>query len=198
MSGRKWSADEVIDIIVQDSVFYRNSGGGVTFGGGECTAQFHFLMELVLGCRDRGIHVCLDTCGFCQQERFRELIPLADLFLYDFKCMDPAIHCAHTGVDNALILNNARYLLENAPEKMCVRMPLIPGVNDTKDNIAQLAAFLLPYGKNAVDIMPYHTFGRNKYQALGRVMPLITHYDTERLVQVRDIFSGYRLTTQIV
>ena len=131
MSGRPYDADEVMAVVKKDATFYLNSGGGVTFGGGECTAQPAFLMELVDACFSMGLHICLDTCGFCDPEIFARFIPRTDLFLYDLKHMDPARHRELTGRDNGPVLANLKAILADDPEKVRIRVPLMKGINDT-------------------------------------------------------------------
>lgn len=187
-----------MDTVRKDAGFYRNSDGGVTFGGGECTAQGAFLLSLLESCRDEGFHTCVDTCGCCTPELFEKLIPLTDLFLYDVKHMDPARHKELTGVDNKVILANLRTALQTDPQKVRIRMPLIPEANDGKENIEALAEFLKGFCCDTVDVMPYHLFGRNKHLALKRAAPQFSEYTPEALHGVLEHFFQLRLNPTVV
>lgn len=198
ISGKEYSVDEVMRVVHQDSAFYRNSDGGVTFGGGECTAQGEFLLALLESSRESGLHTCVDTSGYCAPGLFEKILPLADLFLYDLKHMDPESHKRLTGADNAVILANLRTLLETDPQQVHIRMPLIPEVNDTDKNIAAMAEFLHPYECAAIEVMPYHLFGRNKYLALKRAAPGFSEYTPEALHAALERFARHNLAVTIV
>lgn len=198
ISGKEYSVDEVMHIIRKDRAFYRNSGGGVTFGGGECMAQEEFLFSLLEASRAEGLHTCLDTSGYFAPGLLERFLPFVDVILYDIKHMDAESHRGLTGADNALILANLRMLLESAPQKVRIRMPLIPDANDTEENIAAMAKLLHPYGCAAVEVMPNHFFGRNKYLALQRSIPGFPEYTPEALRAILDLFARYGLTATVV
>lgn len=197
MSGERMSVEEILEVVRKDSLFYENSGGGVTLGGGEPTAGGDFFLDVLRALHDEAFHVTVDTCGFCPPERFAEVLKLADLFLFDCKHMDPEQHKRLTGQDNQLIQRNLRAVLE-AGAAVRIRMPLMPGLNDAEENIAAMAALLLPYGKDSVDVMPCHAFGRNKYLALGRPLPPVEQYRPEQLKDVLARFERHGLTPIIV
>ena len=192
MSGKRMSVDEILHIVDSDSLFYGNSDGGVTFGGGEPTASGDFLLALLEGCRQKGYHTCVDTCGVCDPERFRKVIQRAELFLYDSKHMDPEEHRRLTGCDNAVILHNLHNLFASGKE-LRIRVPLIPGVNDTEKNIAAMAIFLHKHGRHEVDVLPYHAFGYSKYDALSLPRPNIATYRPEELKAVLERFADHDL-----
>jgi pyruvate formate lyase activating enzyme len=192
MSGEIMTVEEVMQVVRLDSLFYDNSGGGVTFGGGEPISAGHFLIALLEACRDEGYHTCIDTCGHCSPAQFKKVMGLTELFLFDCKHMDPAQHKRLTGLDNALILANLRTLLESGIPTQ-IRIPLIPDMNDAEDNIAALAALLRQYNKNEVDVLPYHAFGRSKYAALGWETPAMEAYVPEKLQEVLERFSRHGL-----
>jgi pyruvate formate lyase activating enzyme len=192
MSGAEMSVEEVMRVVRKDELFYRNSGGGVTFGGGEPVCGGEFFFALPAACRNEGYHVCVDTCGCCPAEQFRRVQGAADLLLFDCKHMDPEAHRRLTGRDNRLILDNLREAL-NSGAPLRVRMPLIPGVNDSEENIAALAALLHPYGRDEVDILPYHAFGSNKYGALRRALPPFQSYGPGTLEEVLAGFTRHGL-----
>ncbi len=198
MSGKEYSATDVMHIIRKDASFYSNSGGGVTFGGGECTMQRHFLLKLVDACLQEGLHICLDTCGHCSANFFEELIEKVDLFLFDIKHMDCVLHKKFVGIDNTLIQQNLIKLLSLAPEKVHIRIPLMQKINDTEENIAAVACLLKKYDIFQVDILPCHTFGSSKYTALGLQQPHLEEYTPQQLENTLKCFTKHGLQTEII
>lgn len=180
ISGKTMSVDEVMKIVHMDSVFYANSGGGVTFGGGEPTMGGEFFLDLLQAAHDDALHTAVDTCGFCPDDRFEKTLKLADLVLFDCKHMDAAQHKKLTGQDNVLILKNLQSALESGIE-VRIRMPLMPGLNDGDDNFAAMSSFLGRFGHRHIEVMPCHMFGLSKYQALGRPAPQVSQYDPKAL-----------------
>jgi len=166
ISGKLMTVEEVLEEVKKDALFYQNSGGGVTFSGGEPTHQPEFLWYLLKGSQESGIHTALDTSGFVKPEILKRVLEHTNLVLYDIKHMDPAKHKEFTGVDNRLILENAR-MIATMGKPMIIRVPLIPGRNDSKENIKALAEFMLSLGLKRVDLLPYHSLGKIKYQRLG-------------------------------
>lgn len=197
MSGKNMSVDEVMAVVKKDALFYENSGGGVTFGGGEPTAAGQFFLDLVSASLDEGFHVAVDTCGYCPPERFDAALALADLFLFDCKHMDAQQHKQLTGQDNSLILRNMQAALSSNKE-VHIRMPLIPHCNDSEENIAAMAAFFHPFDRHEIEIMPCHAFGRNKYTALGKEQPAVSSYSPEELQNVLALFRRHGLFPIIV
>ena len=132
-------------------------------------SQFEFTLNLLKRLKDSGIHICLDTTGFAPGEKFLEILPYVDLFLYDIKHMDSKRHKALTGVPNELILDNARLLAKNGA-KIQVRYPVIPKLNDSRENMEATADFCLSLGEalTLVQLLPYHKSGRSKYDRRGR------------------------------
>ncbi|MEZ0395426.1 MAG: glycyl-radical enzyme activating protein [Anaerolineales bacterium] len=165
--GREMSVEQVLEAIERDRPFYEQSGGGVTFTGGEPLAQPEFLRLLLQACRTGGLHTALDTCGYAPWPVLDAIHPLVDLFLYDLKLMDAARHRAWTGVSNEDILSNLRRLSELGP-KILVRLPLVPGVNDDGDNLRATGKFLasLPHVP-PVELLAYHNIAEAKYAGLG-------------------------------
>ncbi len=165
--GREWTTAEVLAEIEKDVPFYDELGGGVTFSGGEALMQPAFLLELLKACRERSIHTTLDTSGFAPWRVFERVRPYVDLFLYDVKTLDPAVHREYTGVSNRLILSNLQKLA-GLRHQIVVRMPLVPGVNDQPEHLERMGAFVskLP-GVRRFDLLPYHVSGIEKYARLG-------------------------------
>lgn len=170
--GKTMTVDEVMTIIKKNEMFYRQSGGGVTIGGGEATAQPNFTLALVRECKKNYIHIAIDTCGFTTTPAGIAALEEADLLLFDLKGMDPQAHLNNTGVANEIILENL-CRLDMLNKSIIIRIPLIPGYNDSKENIEAAADFL---GKlksiERVDIIAYHEYGKIKYDELGIAYPL--------------------------
>ncbi len=167
MIGRKISVDQFMGEVERDIPFYDQSGGGVTFTGGEPLQQKEFLHEVLLACKRQNIHTVVDTSGYTSWGTLRSILPLVDLFLYDVKHMDAKKHKQYTGVSNERILENLRNL-SGAGACVRVRIPLIPGINDSDENLTECGEFLAGLPRlEGVEIMPYHEIGAVKYQNLG-------------------------------
>lgn len=166
--GREWTVDELLVRILPFKDAFDLSGGGVTFSGGEATAQPEFLIAAASALRARGIHVNLDTCGHCPKETFASILKTVDLVYYDLKCMDDAVHRATTGVGNGLILGNAQTLAAS-PVPYRIRVPLTPGVGDTSANRAATEAFVSSLARPplGVDYLPFNELAGAKYAAYG-------------------------------
>ncbi len=197
MSGEVMTVEQVMDVVRKDTLFYANSDGGVTIGGGEPTLGGDFTLELLRVCRDEALHTCVDTCGFCPPEQFKKVSELADLFLFDCKQMLPSEHKRLTAQDNAIILNNLRTALAS-PAQVRIRVPLMPGLNDTEENIAAMGEMLTGLGVETVDILPYHAFGRNKYAALRREYPALEAFSPESLKEALARFARHGLRAEVV
>jgi pyruvate formate lyase activating enzyme len=168
IAGRDVSAVEGMEEIEKDTIYYDESGGGVTFSGGEPLSQAEFLLELLRSCKARGIRTALDTCGHAAQAVFREVAEHVDLFLYDMKLLDERRHDEFTGGTNDTILDNLRWLAQQGAD-VVVRFPLLPGINDDDGNVRALGGFLSSLPKRyPVDILPYHRLGVDKYTRLDR------------------------------
>ena len=163
--GTEMSVDEIYKKFERNKAFYER--GGVTASGGEPMLQFDFLKELCEAARAAGVHVALDTSGYAPWERFAELAPFVDLFLYDLKCMDPARHVELTGVPNDLILENLRRL-DATGAKFWIRCPLVPGLNDSDSDLAALRKFTSALrNMEKLEICPYHPLGLEKCATFG-------------------------------
>lgn len=160
-------AAELVKQISRDVPFYDQSGGGVTFSGGEPLCQPDFLMAALEQCGTLEVHRAVDTSGYAESGILLNVARHTDLFLYDLKLIDPEKHRIHTGVDNARILSNLRELSESGAA-IIVRIPLIPGVNDDSESIARAGEFIagLPQ-KHPVDLLPFHRAAKAKYAKLG-------------------------------
>ena len=165
--GESMTVAEVWDAVRRDKIFYDDSGGGVTVSGGEPLLRPVFVRELFELCRQERIDTCVETCGCVDPAALHEVIPVTDHFLFDLKQMDPEAHKKHTGQSNHLILKNAELLIEREVDVL-FRQPLIPGVNDSIENVDATALFLNRLGKRAarLQIMPFHRMGLSKRKAL--------------------------------
>jgi len=166
--GKPISIDEILDEVIKDQPFYDNSGGGMTLSGGEPTAHPEFAKKLLLGARNRGIHTCIDTNGFCDWEVLRMLIENVDVVLFDIKHLDPQMHKKGTGVSNEIILSNLNLLLKSGIETW-IRIPVIPDFNDSMDFHKAASNYLagLPRKVARVDLIPFHNYCQDKYNWLG-------------------------------
>jgi pyruvate formate lyase activating enzyme len=156
---------EVLAEVLKDQVFFDESRGGVTVSGGEPLSQPAFVEALLAECRARRIRTVLDTCGFADSNVIRRVSTCVDLFLYDLKLMDAEKHRRYTGTNNDLILHNLKILADQG-SVVRVRVPIIPGVNDNRDNIDALSGFLSSLGLREIDLLPYHRIGSDKYHRL--------------------------------
>ena len=199
ISGKEMTVAEVCRIVEKDMGYYRNSDGGVTLSGGEPTSQPESLFQLLVKCREMGIHTCLDTCGFADWDILKEAVDHVDLVLMDNKHMDTEVHKKLTGVNNDVILENtARVAARGVP--MIIRVPLIPGLNDSDENFSQLGQFMKTCGLKRVDLLPYHRFSLSKHNALGLAYRLDDVSDPEEgeVKRVADALEGSGLTVAIV
>jgi pyruvate formate lyase activating enzyme len=166
--GEILSVEYVINEIKRDTIFYRNSNGGVTLSGGEPLHQPLFTLNLLRSCKERGFHTVLDTSGYAEWDILREIVHFVDLVLYDIKCFDSQHHLTLTGVPNETILQNLRSLVSETDTSVIARIPVIPGLNDSEENITDTAQFLKDSGLKEVNLLPYHKLGIGKYKAVGK------------------------------
>ena len=175
ISGESKTISELLKIISEDEAFYEQSGGGVTLGGGEVTAQPEAALNLLMACKQEGYNTAIETCGFTKTETILKIAEYVDLFLFDIKHMDPERHNELVGVNNELILENLKELLHRR-YNVKVRMPMLKGINDSREEIDRVIRFLMPFRdyKNfkGIDLLPYHKLGVNKYNQLDRPYPI--------------------------
>lgn len=172
MYGRQMSEEELFQEIYRDDVYYRRSGGGVTFSGGEVLLQWEFLRDVCKRCKNYGIHTAIETCGFADYEHFKGALPYIDFIYFDLKHMDEKTHQRLTGQSNQRILENLKRMNEWGME-IQVRTPIVPGYNNTKENLLKTAEYLTTLSNvTKYELLPYHQLGISKYQALARSYPL--------------------------
>ena len=166
--GRDVTVAEVMDEVLKDAVYYHRSGGGVTLSGGECMAQPEFAEALLRATHEYGYHTAIETTAFASREVVERLLPHVDLVMMDIKHTDSAKHEAFCGKPNELILENAKFIAENAKE-MIVRVPTVPTFNASEEEIAAIARFTASLGTvKELHLLPYHRLGQDKYAGLGR------------------------------
>ncbi len=163
--GRYITVEELFEEIVKDRLFYEESGGGVTFSGGEPFMQTPFLKEIAKVCHENGIHVTIDTSGHTSKKNIKEVLSYVDLFLYDLKLLDDVKHKEFTGVSNKRIIENLLFLKEQK-QNVVIRFPIVPGYNDDEDNIRATEGFLasLNGGVKEIHLLPYHNIATGKYK----------------------------------
>jgi pyruvate formate lyase activating enzyme len=166
MAVREQDIDSIIKTVLADRAFYKN-GGGMTLSGGEPMLQVPFTAGLLARAKQEGIHTAMDTAGNVSFDCFETVLPYTDLFLYDLKCMDNALHKNTTGCPNTLILENFTRLADKGAA-VTVRIPVIPGVNNNINNMAATAGFIKQTGyAGVVELLAFHPLGGGKYEQLG-------------------------------
>lgn len=169
MIGYEVTVEEALHEISKDSIFYFNSGGGVTLSGGEVTAQPQFAKEVLQGCCEVGIHTAIETCALAKWEDMEPLLEYVGRAYVDVKCVDNVKHKALTGVDNTLILENIRKMSQIDGLELVPRVPVIPGYNDAPEDWDKLVKFLQSLDHvYRLELLPYHRYGIHMYRAMDR------------------------------
>jgi pyruvate formate lyase activating enzyme len=183
------SAVEIMREIDKDAIFYEESGGGVTFSGGEPLMQAEALQELLELCSQKGYHTAIDTSGHAEPAAVKLVMDLADLWLFDLKIMNDAKHFEYTGVSNELSLRNLERLAQ-AGKEIIIRFPLITGITDGKENLEEIANLMKKLGLNRIDILPYHSIARDKYRRMGIAYKLdqLKEPTKMKISEVQDFF----------
>ena len=190
--GRDMTVEELMPVISEDKDFYENSGGGITLSGGECLCQADFCKELLRKLKENNIHIAVDTCGFVPRDAIDKVMPYTDIFLYDLKAFDEAVHIKCTGQSNKLILENLKHI-DECGKKLEIRIPYVPGFNDSQ--IPKIADFLSKLQNiTKVRILPYHNYAGSKYMALdleNTLTDTLPNNDEIRLAE--ECLKEYRL-----
>ena len=167
ITGREMTVDEVMDVIRRDADFYRDSGGGITLSGGEVLLQPDFALAVFKASKELGFHTTLDTAGQGDTEALKRLLPYVDLVYFDIKHIDPKVHRAQAGRTNEAILSNFKEVAAS-DVPVVVRVPVVPGFNDSSDAISDIADLVATESPGAtVHLLPYHRYGQQKYDMLG-------------------------------
>ncbi len=196
--GREYEAQELADEILKDELFF-NAGGGITISGGEPFVQKEFLFELLDIIKQRRIHIALDTTGYTDEELILKAAEYTDLFLYDLKHMDSLKHKQYTGVSNEKILNNLKSISAYGA-KIAIRIPIVPSINDSYENMKQTAEFISQLkGIISVDLLPYHDMMADKYKRLKMpfLMGSIKKPEDEKMEELKKMFEDYGFLVNI-
>ncbi|HEY32049.1 MAG TPA: glycyl-radical enzyme activating protein [Dehalococcoidia bacterium] len=195
--GEYMTVAEVMAEIERDELFYRRSGGGVTVSGGEPLLQWQFVHRLLEACKQRHLHTALDTCGYAQWPILEKVLEHVDLVLYDIKHIDPELHKKATGKSNQRILRNLHLIPPH--KKVWLRLPLIPGFNDSRENLTELGKLGQEIGVEKVSILPYHKLAEEKYRQLGmqRKMSPLKPPTKRQLQKVQPLIESFGLQVTI-
>jgi pyruvate formate lyase activating enzyme len=197
--GYHTTFEELFQDINKDSPFYRRSNGGVTVGGGEPSMQLDFVIAFLKRCKQNYINTAIETCGYVKWDNMEKLLKYVDLVYLDIKHMDPKVHKELTGVSNELILENAKKISMINP--MIIRIPVIPGCNDSDDNITATARFAFDLGENLkrIELLPYHKFGTQTYSQLGEDYKLtdVEPPSDDHMTRLKEIIESCRVKAQI-
>lgn len=200
--GEDVTLDHLMEEILKDEMFYRTSGGGVTLGGGEVTAQHEFAVELLKRCKAYGINTAIETCGHASWEVIQSFIPVVDTFLYDLKAFYSEKHRELVGQGNELILSNLRGL-SDCGANIVIRMPMIKGYNDDIQMLRDTAMFLAELNHDSVkevNILPYHKLGVAKYGEVDKVYSIDDDpsFGDDEIQSVVEVISQSGLPVKIV
>ncbi|MCI7596245.1 MAG: glycyl-radical enzyme activating protein [Lachnospiraceae bacterium] len=171
--GKDVTVEEVMETVKRDMPYYSRSDGGLTLSGGESLLQPDFARGLLKAAKELGINTAMESMGFAKYETIASILPYLDVYLMDIKHMNPSKHADYTQKSNELMLENARKIAASGQTELIIRVPVIPGFNDTEEEILDIARFAdsLP-GVKQIHLLPYHSFGRGKYEGLGREYPM--------------------------
>ncbi|MFZ7134417.1 MAG: glycyl-radical enzyme activating protein [Eubacteriales bacterium] len=198
IKGKYFTVDEIFKEIEKDMIFFRNSGGGVTFSGGEPAFQPEFLLSILKRCKKEGISTALDTTGYVKWDILKEIIKYTDLLLYDIKHMDSVKHQKYTGVPNELILENLNNIAQER-KKVIIRFPIIPGYNDSELNIYKMGNYLSRLGIKEVNLLPYNEMAKSKYIWIDKKFKLDEkHPEKDYLETIKEILGSFDLNIEKV
>lgn len=197
--GKDVSVSEVMETVKQDMPYYRRSGGGLTLSGGEMLCQSEFAYALLRTAKESAINTAVETTGFAKWETIEKLLPFIDTVLMDIKHINSEKHKEFTTKSNELILENAVKIAENA-KKLIIRVPVIPTFNDTEAEIGEIAKFASSLkGVTEINLLPYHSFGRDKYEGLGRkyMMGDLPSPTDQQMQKLKKVAESYGLKCKI-
>ena len=199
LAGRSVSLAELFREIARDSAFFRRSQGGITVGGGEPTLQYKFVAAFLQRCKSQYLHTAIETCGYAKWEHLNQILDYTDMAFMDIKHMDDLVHQRLTGVSNQLILDNISRVAEKKP--LVIRIPVVPGCNDSDENITATAAFAAELGDQLlrIDLLPYHQLGQATYKRLGMKYQLdgVEPPGQEQMERLRAIAENCGIKTRI-
>ena len=194
--GNRMTPHEVLQEVKKSGLFFDESGGGITFSGGEPMLQSEFLVEALKLCRAQEIHTAVDTCGYAPFSSFEKIMDYVDVFLYDIKLMDNELHKEYVGTDNILILENLIKLSERGAN-INLRIPVIGGINDDNKTMESIIKLIENTNISDVNLLPYHDIAKNKYSKLGKEYKedLMSKPSEERMEEIKKMFekNGYKV-----
>lgn len=171
--GKTISQQEVVDALIEDKPFYDKSGGGITISGGDPLLQYEFSLGILKDCKENKIHTAIETCMYAKKEILEKFLEYVDLFIVDMKIFNSITHKEYTGVENGLIKSNFKFLASKK-EHILVRIPLVPGITATKENIGEIAAFVHEINSRIpIELMNFNPLGENKYRLMGKTHGLL-------------------------
>ncbi len=199
--GKYYSVNDIIEILEKEKIFLQQSHGGMTFSGGEPMMQSEFLLEALKACKANGYHTAVDTSGYASPESYQAIIPFTDLFLFDIKHLDVSKHLEYTGVSNIGILDNLRMIV-NSGKDIMVRIPVIPGKNDNKENLTaerELLSSLKCENLRKINLLPFHRIGKSKYKRfnLPYRMNDTKQPSPERMRELKEFFAETGIKVKI-
>lgn len=199
VSGKFVTVDEVIQEVEKDIPFYKQSGGGLTISGGEPTAQYEFALALLKAAKEKGINTALDTSGYQSWAKLEKILDYTDYVLYDLKHLDRNKHIAFTGVPNDLILENLEKIILRDDLTTYIRLPLLPGVNDSEENIRATGKYIQSLGLKTVYLLPAHPFAGQSYRLVGidYPYPIGDSYPEEKANVAKSILESYGLDVKM-
>ena len=198
-SGEKKSISDIMKIVLRDKEYYDTSAGGVTVSGGEPFVQFEVLYSLLLECRKNNIHTAIETAGDVQWNEMERTISLVDLFLFDLKHIDPEEIVKVTKGNGYNIQSNLQKLAQVDASKIILRIPIIPGFNYKEEVIKEMISFAEKLNISEVNLLPYHTLGKFKYEQLGKVYPMdgASMLDKKELQKYVDMYRHHKIKVKI-
>jgi pyruvate formate lyase activating enzyme len=181
--GQEYNIKDLLEIVLKDKTFYKNSGGGVTFSGGEPLYHIDYMKNLVKKLKKEDIHMCIETCGYYNRDTFYEFIlPYIDLIYFDLKIYEPELHVKYCGDSNKKILENFEDLIKIKSIEIVPRIPLIPSITDTDENLSKLANYLKTLNIKRVILLPYNPLWLSKPEMLG----LKSSYNYSEWLDIKD------------
>jgi pyruvate formate lyase activating enzyme len=198
LKGKTVTVEEVIREVLRDELLYRKSGGGVTISGGEPLTQPTFTFSILRRIKEHNLHTAIETCGHAKWNTFERILEVTDLVICDIKHMDSVQHKKYVGVGNELILKNLKKVM-NRNKEVLVRIPLIPDINDSDENLRKSAEFMRRLGIEGVELIPYHEFAATKYELLGidYVLRALKTYTSEQLEQKKQTLEKLGIKAKI-
>jgi pyruvate formate lyase activating enzyme len=181
--GEKVSTSDIIKVLLRDKNYYLNSGGGVTFSGGEPFVQYKALMQLLTLCKDNGLHTAVETTGMVPLDEIKKALPLIDLFLFDLKHLNKRKLKEKTGAEIDIVLKSLEFIAASNPEKIIIRVPVIPNFNFDKESLFPIFSLAMSLHLPTIHLLPYHTLGRDKYEQLG--LPCL--YPSKDMLSKKDL-----------